>query len=150
MSSSGRIIAVDFGEKRLGVAISDADGRVAHPLTVLDRTGGERDFARLADIIDEYGAAKVVVGFPRTMSGAPGPQAKLVEGFISELKKYLDLPVESYDERLSSKEAKAALRAAGLPEKEHKGKVDKVAAALFLQSYLDRRSRRERRSDDTR
>jgi putative Holliday junction resolvase len=141
-SKSGRILAIDFGEKRLGVAVSDPSQRLAYPLEVIERSALKQDIERLAALIDESGATKIVVGNPRTMAGREGPQAALVKKFIRELQLNFNLPIETYDERLSSKEARASLARAGIRGRKVKGKIDKVAAALFLQSYLDRQTGR--------
>jgi putative Holliday junction resolvase len=143
-AESGRILAIDYGEKRLGVAVSDPSRRVAYPSTVIERSGMKRDIERLAALIEESEVVRIVVGNPRTMGGREGPQAALVKSFIVELQRVFSLPIETYDERLSSKEARASLAAAGIGGRKAKGKIDKVAAALFLQSYLDRQARRAR------
>lgn len=142
MNSLGRILAIDFGERRLGVAVSDQSRVVAQPLTVVERTEVREDIEHLARIIKDSGVNKIVVGNPRTLAGAEGAQSAVVRRFVSELRRAIDVPIVSFDERLSSKEARASLAAAGIRGRSAKGVIDKVAAALFLQSYLDKEAGR--------
>lgn len=130
-----RSLALDIGEARVGVAVSDAGGRVASPLTVLDARSRLSD--RVAAIVDEYGAEEVVVGLPIGLSGDEGPQARRVRDAAAALASALDVPVTFWDERLSSAEARRVLTAGGVSDRKKRGKVDMIAAALVLQSYLD-------------
>lgn len=137
----GRIMAIDYGQKRLGVAISDPTATLARPVAVIERSKGQDGLAGLARLMDDYEIERIVIGYPRTLSGKVGPQAVVVEDFIKALQRVIPVPVDRYDERLSSKEAKTWLAQMGVRGQKAKGVVDKVAAALVLQSYLDRRAR---------
>jgi len=139
---SGRIMAIDYGQKRLGVAVSDPTATLAQPVAVIERLKGQDGLAGLARLMDDYEIERIVIGYPRTLSGKVGPQAAVVEDFIKTLKRVFPVPVDRYDERLSSKEAKTWLAQMGVRGQKAKGAIDKVAAALILQSYLDRRARR--------
>ena len=135
-----RALGIDFGTKRIGVAVSDPSGTVASPYEVVERSGDiERDHARLAAIVAEVEAEVVVVGMPLSMSGAQGRAADVVSEEVETLRAVLPVPVEVVDERLSTVSAHRTLAAAGLNEKKRRSKVDKVAAAVILQSWLDQR-----------
>ena len=136
-----RALALDIGETRIGIAASDASGRVAMPVKVLPAAevlGLARSF-RL--VLEDYEPDVLVCGRPLTLAGEEGPQAARVMEQARELAERCGLPLEFADERLSSAEAKRILRAQGLSEKAMRGKVDMVAASLFLQSWLDARQR---------
>lgn len=132
-----RAIGLDIGEVRIGVAVSDPRGTVASPLTVLDARELRRDIRPLARIVEDYEAEVVVVGLPLTLAGEEGPQAAGVRTEAERLGTELGLPVEYYDERLSSAEARRMMREAGVSEREQRGALDKVAAAIVLQGWLD-------------
>ncbi len=136
-------LALDIGETRIGIAVSDRSGRVAMPVKVLPAAeviGNAKSFRYL---VEDYDPDIVVSGRPMTMAGEEGAQAKRVERVAEDVARNLGLPLEFEDERLSSAEAKRILRAQGLSEKQMRGKVDSIAASLFLQSWLDRRLREE-------
>lgn len=136
-------LALDIGETRVGIAASDASGRIAMPVKVLpaaEVTGMAKTFKR---ILEDYEPDILVSGRPLTMSGEEGPQAARIKEQAQAIAKACDLPLEFEDERLSSAEAKRILRKEGLSEKQMRGKVDMVAASLFLQSWLDRRQGEE-------
>lgn len=129
-----RILALDYGTARIGCAISDPSGTVVRPLAVVEPP----DADTVAELARGEGAELVVVGLPLTLGGAPGPQAALSEEFRAELERRLDVPVETYDERLTTRMAGASRRAgAGAPE-------DSLAAAHLLEGYLAARAGRER------
>ena len=134
-----RVLALDIGERRIGVAVSDPSGTVASPLIVLDAAnvlGNGRDLTQLAD---EYEAGLVVVGLPLSLDGTEGPQAQAVRRAAARLAGFLRVPVEFVDERLSSAQASRAMGDVGASQRQQRGSVDMVAAAIFLQSYLDAR-----------
>lgn len=138
-------LALDIGETRIGIAVSDRSGRIATPVKVLpaaEVTGLAKPF-RL--ILEDYEPDIIVSGRPMTMAGERGPQAERIENIARKLAEDLNLPLEFADERLSSREAKRILREQGLNEKQMRGKVDMVAASLFLQSWLDARLERNER-----
>ena len=134
-----RVLGLDIGETRVGVAVSDAEGRVALPLTVLDARALTADAAPLARLVEDYEAGMLVVGVPLTLGGDEGPQANDVRERAERLSETVGVPVAYWDERLSSAEARRAMREAGLTEREQRGALDKVAAALILQGWLDAR-----------
>lgn len=138
MGLLGRLLGLDVGEKRIGVAVSDELGCLAQALTVLERRGLEADLAALAALAEETGAVAVVVGLPHHMAGGEGTTAPRVRKLAEALKARLGLPVHFQDERLSTREAERLLVAGDMTRRRRRGVVDKVAAALILQGYLDR------------
>lgn len=135
--TSVRYLALDIGERRIGVAASDASGSVAFPVCVLpaqEVLGCAKTFRR---VLEDHEPDVLVCGRPKTMAGEDGPQAERVMAQARSVAQACGLPLEFADERLSSQEAKRILREQGLTEKSMRGKVDMVAASLFLQSHLD-------------
>jgi len=133
-----RTIGLDLGERRIGVALSDSAGTLATPYEVLTRSGDRaRDRARLVELLDETGAELIVVGLPLSLDGSRGPAAQQVEAEVEELRAQLGVPVETWDERLSTVEAERRLRAAGVRGRRRRHVVDQVAATVILQSWLD-------------
>jgi putative holliday junction resolvase len=138
-ANRGRVLGVDLGRRRVGLAISDSDRTVASALDVLSRGAAHaEDHAELARVVAETGANLVVVGLPLSLSGQAGPAAKEVEEEVAELKRALPVPVELCDERYSTVVADRSLRAAGRRTPARRQVVDKVAAAGILQTWLDR------------
>jgi putative holliday junction resolvase len=129
-----RVLALDIGERRVGVAISDPGGTIASPLEVLDATAGLAD--RIVDLLTEYEVGLVVVGLPLTMRGEEGPQAGRVRQIGDRIADRIAVPLVYHDERLSSSQANRAMKEA-LSSRKRRGTIDKVAAAIFLQSFLD-------------
>jgi putative Holliday junction resolvase len=132
-----RVLGLDIGTVRNGVAVSDAGGSVASPLVVLEARGLASDIRPLARIVEDYEVEQIVVGIPLTLSGDEGPQAATTREVAEAISLALDLPVAYVDERLSSAEARRVMREAGMSDREQRGSVDKVAAAILLQGYLD-------------
>ncbi len=132
-----RILGLDVGTKRIGIAISDELGWTAQGVKTLHRDNGESDLRKIRDIVREYGVEKIVVGLPANMNGSLGPQAEMALGFVRELREIIDFPIITWDERLTTVEATKALIRADLSRKKRKRKVDMTAAILILQSYLD-------------
>jgi putative Holliday junction resolvase len=141
----GRVLALDVGDRTIGVAASDPLGIAAHPIETLRRTRLADDIARVRALAAEREAVEVVVGLPRNMDGSLGPQAEKTQAFADALAEQIDIPVTLWDERLSTVAAERALIASGLTRKRRKGVVDQVAAVYFLQGYLDHRSSRNQR-----
>jgi len=143
--TAGRVLGVDLGSRRIGLALSDDGRRVASALSVLPRGGSHSlDHAALAGVVSETEAKLVVVGLPLSLSGRAGPAARAVKAEVSELRKVLRVPVECCDERYSTVVAWRALVADGRRSSAGRAHVDKVAAAAILQTWLDRqRSWRE-------
>jgi putative Holliday junction resolvase len=139
-----RAAAVDLGSVRVGLAVADELGLMAHPRPFLDGRDSGRLVERLAAWATEEGVSLFLVGLPRTLAGEEGTAAKRARRFAALLKKRTGLRVEFVDERWSTKEAQQRLRAQGLREREARQRVDSAAAALLLQSWLDSRSDRER------
>lgn len=131
-----RILALDVGSVRIGVALSDPLGMIAQPLEVVQRRKVD-PLARVAQLIEEHEVECVVVGMPLRLDGTKGPAAQSIEKFVVELEARISVPVESWDERLSTAQAERAMIGGGVRRKKRKGKIDKVAASLILQSYLD-------------
>lgn len=134
-------LALDIGEARVGIAVSDATGTLAMPVKVLpaqEVLGNARSFRY---IIEDYEPEVLVCGRPETLAGEDGPQAQRVIDAAKKIARAIGLPLEFIDERLSSREAKRILREQGLSEREMRGKVDSVAASLFLQTWLDVRNK---------
>ncbi len=142
-----RALALDVGERRVGVAISDPLGLWARPLTVIARRSRREDYEAISRLVEEYEASCVVVGHPLSMDGQPGRQARRVERYAAGLAEQLNVPVVLWDERLSTAEAERLLRESGETSREFRGRVDAVAAAVILQSYLDAAEERERTVD---
>ncbi len=136
-----RILGLDVGSKTIGVAVSDELSLTAQGLTTLKRKVLKQDVKQLLKVIEENGVEKVVVGLPKNMNGSLGPSAEMVISLIGELKKFVDLPVVTWDERLSTVAAQRVLLEADMSRKKRKRVVDKVAAILILQGYLDNQMR---------
>ncbi|MDD4080675.1 MAG: Holliday junction resolvase RuvX [Eubacteriales bacterium] len=131
-----RLLGLDYGEARIGVALGDTEGLKAFPHSVFRHKGWGPDTQRIKALIVETGAAGVVLGLPRNMDGSLGPQAKEAQGLGGRLEAE-GIPVYYQDERLSSFEAEEALRAGGLDSRQIRKKVDQTAASLILQRHLD-------------
>jgi len=129
------ILGLDVGDKRIGVAL--ANGLLAIPLTVLDRAGEEADMEKLLALAREHGAERIVVGLPLLMNGSIGMQAEKVLAFSRALSEHVDIPVDTWDERLSTVSAERLLLDTGMKREKRKGKRDAMAAAIILQAYLD-------------
>ena len=141
-----RVLGLDIGAERVGVAVSDPAGSVASPVTVLDARRLAGDAAAFVRLLEDYEPELLVVGMPMTLAGEHGPQAEVVRTVAERLGRVAGVPVEYWDERLSSTEARRVMRESGLNEREQRGSVDKVAAAIVLQGWLDaRRAVREGR-----
>ena len=141
-----RIIALDIGEKRVGVAISDPTERVATPVCVLAATDIEQNAKPWRRVLDDWRPEAIVCGLPLTLSGEEGPQAERVRQVAAKVAEQTSLPLYFTDERLSSSEAKRSLREKGFSEKAMRGKVDMIAASIFLQAWLDARCTHEKDS----
>jgi putative Holliday junction resolvase len=138
----GRILGLDVGERRIGVAISDPEGRLAVPLRILERRSDDADAQAIAHLARAEGAGALVVGYPLSLDGSIGPQARRVQAFARRLAEASGLPLELRDERLTSVQAeRAPTRPRGRAPKgarRRRAPADDLAAAIMLQSYLDR------------
>lgn len=136
--SGGRALGIDYGHRRIGVALSDGLGISAHPLLVLDAGAGA--VPRLVDLVRDHDVEWVVVGLPRSLDGSEGEAARTARRFAEVLDGLLAVEVVMYDERLTSRIAESVLITAGATRAKRRKKVDQVAAAVMLQGYLDHRS----------
>ena len=138
-SALGPTLGLDFGTRRIGLAVSDPEGSFAFPAGAIERSGMRKDLAALADVIQERGIRRIVLGLPLHMDGRAGEMAEAVRAFARELEKKTGLPVELFDERWTTLEAQRALRDAGRPSaKQRRGEVDAVAASILLRTWLER------------
>lgn len=135
-----RTLALDHGTKRIGVAVSDELGIIAQPLEFIPAEPRAAFFARLKSILAEKNVAEIVVGMPFNMDGSSGPAVEKVESFINELKAQVTQPIKTCDERLTTSEAEHLLIEAGTRREKRRKVIDKMAAAVLLQSYLDAKS----------
>jgi putative Holliday junction resolvase len=136
-----RALALDLGDRRIGVAVSDADERVASPVTVLERTRDRQRLHRqIAELVAEWDVAILVVGLPLSLDGGTGPAAAKVEAEAAELGEVVGVPIELHDERLSTVTAERMLKERDLDGRARRKVVDMVAASVILQDWLDRRS----------
>ena len=136
-----RVLGLDVGSKTIGMAVSDPLGITAQGLNTIRRKNKRLDFAQLQAVIGQYEVAEIVVGYPLRMSGAEGSQAEKMQLFAEELRRRFQLPVHLWDERLTSAQANRMLRETDLSIKRRGEVVDRVAAVLILQNWLDRRGR---------
>lgn len=132
-----RVLAIDHGSKRMGVAISDSLKTIAQPLEFIPADPLDGVWRRLEQIIVEKEVELIVVGMPRNMDGSYGPAAEKVRGFVAQLEAAVQVPIRLWDERLTSVQANRFLREANVRGQKRRQKVDQTAAALLLQSYLD-------------
>lgn len=137
-----KILGLDYGDRRIGVSISDDLGWTAQGLEVIERRKEGRDLQRIAELVKQYEVEEIVVGLPKNMNGSIGPRGELCQAFAGELKEQLQLPIHLWDERLSTVAAERTLLEADVSRKKRKGVVDKLAAALILQNYLDSKSKK--------
>ena len=137
MNKAARILALDVGDKRIGIAISDELGISAQPLATLERREGfKADLNDIAKIVEEYGVSKVVVGMPMNMDGSEGEQAAKAREFAERLRRRVRIPVDTWDERLTTAQAERTLIAGDRSRAKRKEVVDQLAAALILENYL--------------
>lgn len=142
-----RVLGVDPGSRRIGLALSDDEGRVALPLETVERAGEAQAARRVAEIAQREGAAQIVVGLPLDMDGTEGPSARRARRFAEAVEAAAGLPLVMWDERLTTVTAERALRETGVRGRERKKVVDQAAATVLLQSYLDAREARRRHED---
>lgn len=134
-----RLLGLDFGNRRIGIAVSDELGLTAQPVLTLVRKNTKQDLKSLGRLLRRFNCAAIVLGNPLYMSGDLSPQAARTQAFAETLRDAFGLPVHLWDERLTSAEAHRHLHAAGRPLSGHREVVDQVAAVLILQSFLDAR-----------
>ncbi len=132
-----RMISLDIGSKRIGVAVSDALCIIAQPLTTILRSTFEDEIETVKKYVEDYDVDKIVVGVPYSLNGAIGPQGKLTLDYIEKLRDGLQAPIVEWDERFTTSIAEKALKSANLSRAKRKKMIDKVSATLILQSYLE-------------
>lgn len=137
-----RVMAIDYGDARTGVAISDATGLLTGFTTVIHSRNADTVIEELCGLIDRHGAQELVMGFPRNMDGSEGPRADLYREFAKRLEEKSGMPVTLWDERRTTIEAHQILHAGGKKMKQHKNTVDAVAASLILEGYLAKKRRK--------
>jgi putative Holliday junction resolvase len=138
---AGRILGLDVGSRRIGIAVSDPLGITAQGLETLQRRNKRYDFEYLQRVIQDYDVREIVVGLPLRMSGAEGTQSEKMQGFAEDLRKRFRLPVHLWDERLTSAEANRLLRETDLSIEKRGKAVDRMAAVLILQGWMESRPR---------
>jgi len=130
-----RVMALDVGEQRTGVALSDPMGWLASPLMVLRCASREAEMQAVAELVRKNGVERVIVGYPRSLNGAVGPQARTVDRYVEQLRNHLTIPIRLWDERLSTAQAERLVHESG--KRVRRDTIDAAAAAVILQSYLD-------------
>jgi putative Holliday junction resolvase len=136
-SAPGRVIAIDLGTRRIGVAVTDGLGLTAQPLEIIPRRGGQRDLDAIAALVRTHGVGRIVVGLPLAPDGEPGRAAKSAEAFAARLREAIGIPVELVDESFSTVEAEEVLLAADVSRARRREVIDKMAAAVILRRWLD-------------
>lgn len=136
-----RIMGLDVGDKTIGVAVSDELGWTAQGVETIRRQSREKDFARLDEWIAQYDVGEIVVGLPKNMNGTIGPRGEICQAFASKLEAHTSLPIHLWDERLTTMAAERMLISADVSRQKRKKVIDKMAAVLILQGYLDAKSR---------
>jgi len=132
-----RILSLDFGEKRIGVAVSDALNIIAQSVGTIERKGIKSDLKKIQELVREYNAGRLIVGLPLNMDGTKGRSANLAIDFVSKVKKEIQIEVEMVDERLTTRQGERIFLEADMSRKKRKKNIDKIAAQLILQNYLD-------------
>lgn len=135
-----RYVGLDYGQRRIGISVSDSAGRIAVPSASFARSKDlAQDLRRLASMIREFEPDLLVVGYPVSLSGQPGPSVQAMKTFIGQLKKLLEIDVVFHDERFTTSEASRLLSGVNMSAKAQRSVIDASAAAVMLQSYLDKR-----------
>ena len=132
-----RILSLDVGEKRIGVAMSDPMGILASPLTQINRTGTKAAIEAILDLVRQHEVELIVAGMPYLMNGNIGQQAMLVRNFLQKLSAHMDIPIEIWDERYTTVAAEGKMIEAGVRKEKRKKHIDAAAATIILQEYLD-------------
>lgn len=140
MTDAGRILAIDWGMKNVGLAVSDPLSITAQPLPTLKRTNRRADMGRIGELVEAMQVKRILVGHPLHLKGHAGKRALEAERFAERLRESTGLPVELIDERLTSAEAERLMLDAGLSRTKRREKADQIAAQLILQTYLDRQT----------
>jgi len=144
-----RILGIDYGSRRIGVAICDELGMTAQGVTTIARRNREADLGAIDDLVRCHGVERIVIGYPLRLDGSEGIQCEKINRFIRRLEARLSLPVIRWDETLSTSEAEELLRRGGVPREKRRGIVDRVAASIILQGYLDAQAQKGKRDSNT-
>lgn len=142
----GRVMALDMGERRIGVALSDTTRVLATPLTTVRTSSRAAALKQIAALVVQHEAMVLVVGLPLTLNGEIGPQAQIVQAFVEELRQVVDVPIHLIDERLTSVAAERMMIDLGMKAEQRKARIDEVAASIILQDFLE--AQRERGEDE--
>lgn len=137
-----KLLGLDYGDRRIGVATSDVFGWTAQALETIDRRGTGSEFERIRELVTEHEIGEIVVGLPKNMNGSVGPRGEICIEFADKLREQFEMPVHLWDERLTTVSAERVLIEGDVSRKKRKGIVDKMAAALILQNFLDANSKR--------
>ena len=129
------LLGLDVGDKRIGIALSE--GRLAVPSDVIERTTEEEDLERIADLVRQFDAERIVIGLPRSMDGHIGTQAESVLAFSKALANHISIPIEMCDERLTTVTANRMMQESGTKRRKRRENIDALAAAVILQAYID-------------
>ena len=143
-----RILGLDYGSRRIGVAICDELGMTARGVATIVRRNREADLGVIDELVRRHGVERIVIGYPLRLDGSEGIQCEKINRFIRRLEARLSLPIIRWDETLSTKEAEELLRQGGVRPKKRKGIVDRVAASIILQGYLDANAHGEHGDDN--
>ena len=136
-TSPGRILGFDFGDRRMGVALSDPLGVTAQPLTTLERASWKSDLGRIRDLVREHEVVRIVVGMPLSMDGGRNERVRLTEEFMDRLRTTIGLPIDPWDERLTTVQAERTLLEGDVSRARRRRVIDRLAAVILLQAYLD-------------
>jgi putative Holliday junction resolvase len=139
---SMRVMGLDVGDKTIGVAVSDGLGWTAQGIEVIRRSSKQEDLKRIKELVSQYEVGQLVVGLPKNMNGTIGPRGEICQAFAQWIHEQLQLPVELWDERLTTVAADRTLIEANMSRKKRKLVVDKIAASFILQGYMDAQSKR--------
>lgn len=132
-----RILGLDIGKKRIGIAMSDPLGIIASPLMKINNTGTRAAIDAIAELVQSHEVERIIAGLPYSLDGSMGPQAHRIVSFINKLSKRLDIPIETWDESYTTVAAEGKMLEAGIRKDKRKKQIDAAAAALILQEYLD-------------
>ncbi len=144
MRTCKRILGIDVGDKRIGIAVSDEMGLTAQFVGTIERARTPYDFEKVIETAEKYHAALIVAGLPKKLNGSSSPQTEKVQEFLNELKNRSKIPVRAWDERFTTSSAEASLIEAGVRRKSRRKVIDSVAAQILLQHYLDSNQSQDR------
>ncbi|MDX9702748.1 MAG: Holliday junction resolvase RuvX [Candidatus Auribacterota bacterium] len=136
-----RYLGIDYGQKRVGLAMSDKQGIISQVFGTLDNTSEKDVILKLIEIVKEYEVAEIIIGLPKNMNNTLGEKAKELLAFVDLMRDYIITPIHLWDERLTTREAERMLIDADISRKKRKKVVDSIASQLILQGYLDRKNR---------